>query len=105
VRRSVGRPSTGAVKWNIVVHTGRRVGRPKLSQYNADGTPKKRGRPSLSNKASSDKLSSPHLGRPKANNTSPKFAGDGTEEKPETLKLPAFNSTPKKRGRPTLTKC
>lgn len=105
VRRSVGRPSTGAVKWNIV-HTGRKVGRPKKEQYNEDGSRKKRGRPSFSNKASPNKLSRP-------NNTSPRFAVDDSEEEPkvksaqeldETLELIAFKPTPKKRGRPPLTK-
>ncbi|KAL7729012.1 hypothetical protein ACLKA6_019846 [Drosophila palustris] len=119
-RRPVGRPSTGSVNLNIVP-SGRGVGRPRKDNSgsvkrsetaasagsNGDEPPKKRGRPA-SNKAPYVPSGRPR-GRPKANNPSLKDAEEQEEvsahedESGEDEEMPAVMSTPKKRGRPSLS--
>lgn len=127
-RRPVGRPSTGAVNLNIS-RSGRGAGRPRKNDSGEvkrsaiaasagpngdDPPPKKRGRPSLNNK-----VATPHVpsgrprGRPKAQNASLNVVTKDVEqqedeyehedESGEDEEMTVMMSTPKKRGRPSLS--
>lgn len=124
----MGRPATGAVNLNIV-RTGRGPGRPKKGgavkrsspgDSNGDDAsqtvPKKRGRPSMNNKAASPYVPTGRpRGRPKVNSGKPTDDDDDEEEEEEQAasnnedesaeaEQQALPATPKKRGRPSLAK-
>lgn len=125
----MGRPATGAVNLNIS-RTGRGAGRPKkggavkrTSPGDSNGddasqtVPKKRGRPSMNLKPTSPYVPTGRpRGRPKVNSGKPTDDDDDDEEEEKEqaesndeeesaeVEQKAPLGTPKKRGRPSLSK-